>query len=122
MSISTVTLSFLICPFNLRVCGWVMRVMDASDILGVLFSMSSDVSFWKIFISSFIDSVESDSLSFSTSQLYNFFELSSIWHLCIGSHFSPHRLHFPSFILWDSKLLLLSSSRLGGMYLSFPVV
>jgi hypothetical protein len=99
VSISIVTLSFLICPFNLRVCGWVMHVMATSNILGVLFSMSFEVSFWKFSISSFIDSVESDSSSFSTSQVYNFFELSSIWHLCLGSHFSPHHLHFPSFIL-----------------------
>jgi hypothetical protein len=41
------TLSFFICPFNLRVCGWVMHVMVASDILGVLSSMSYEVSFWK---------------------------------------------------------------------------
>jgi hypothetical protein len=90
VSISTVILSFFICPFNLRVRGWVMHVMATSDILGVLSSMSSEVSFWKFVISSFIDSIESDSSSFSASQVYNFFELSSIWHLCLGSHF----LHF----------------------------
>jgi hypothetical protein len=90
--------------------------MDASDILGVFSSMSYDVSFWKFSISSFIDSPEFDSSYFYTSQVYNLFDLSSIWHLCLGSHFSPHRLHFPYFILWDSKLFLLYSSRLGGMY------
>jgi hypothetical protein len=68
------TLSFLICPFNLRVCGWVMHVMATSVILGVSYSMSYEVSFWKFSISSFIDFVESDSSSFSTSQMYNFFE------------------------------------------------
>jgi hypothetical protein len=68
-----VTLSFLICPFNLRVCGWVIPVMTASDILGVLSTMSYDMSFWKFFISSFIDSVESDSSYFYTSQVYIFF-------------------------------------------------
>jgi hypothetical protein len=97
-------------------------MMVVCDILGVFSSMISEVSFWKFVISSFIDSAESEWSSFSASQVYNFFELSSIWHLCLGSHFSPHHLHFPSFILWDSKLLLLYSRRLGGMYLSFLVV
>ena len=45
VSISMMTLSFLICPFNLRVCGWVRLVMVASDILGVLSFMSYEVSF-----------------------------------------------------------------------------
>jgi hypothetical protein len=68
------TLSFLICPFNLRACGWVMPVMATSDILGVSSSMSYEVSFWKFSISSFINFVESDSSSFFASQMYNCFE------------------------------------------------
>jgi len=36
ISISSVTLSIFICPFNLRICGWIILVMVVSDILGVL--------------------------------------------------------------------------------------
>jgi hypothetical protein len=43
VSISMVTLSFFICPFNLRVCGWAMLAMAMSDILGVFSSMISEV-------------------------------------------------------------------------------
>jgi hypothetical protein len=122
VSISTTTSSFFICPFNLRVFGWVMHVMVMIDILGVFSSMRFQVSFWQFSISSFIDSIESDSSCFYASQVYNFYDLSSIWHLCIVSHFSPHCLYFPYFILWEYKLILLYSRRLDGMYLSFPMV
>jgi hypothetical protein len=46
-----------------------MPMMATSDILGVLSSMSYEVSFWKFSISSFIDFAEFDSFSFSSSQV-----------------------------------------------------
>jgi hypothetical protein len=113
VSINTVTLSFLICPFNLRVCGWLMHVMVASDILGVLSPTRSGVTFWG-FSTSLTDSFESDSSSFSASHVYNFLSY-LLYDTCLGSQFSLYicfllffaskRLHLPSFILWASKLL-----------------
>jgi hypothetical protein len=93
--------------------------MTASDILGVSFPMRFDKSFWIFSISSVIDSYECDSLLFFASQVYNFFEFFSIRHLRLGSRFSPLRLHFPSFILWVSKLLILYYRRWGGMHFHF---
>jgi hypothetical protein len=121
VSINTMTLSFFICPFNLRVSGWLMLVMTASDILVVSLPMRFDMSFCMFSISSVTDYFECDSLLFFASQVYNFFELFSMRHLRLGSRFVPQRLHFPSFIIWVSKLLLLYSCRFGGMYLSLSV-
>jgi hypothetical protein len=121
VSISTITLSFLIHHFNFRVCGWLMPMMVVSHIPGVLSPSRFNVILWGFLTSSFFYSFESNSSSFSASHVYNCFELSSMQHTCLESHFSPQCLHFPSFILWVSKLLLLSSRRFGGMYLSLFV-
>lgn len=107
MSISTMALSFLVCPFNLSVHCWLMPIIATSDILGVLSPSKFGVTYWG-FSSSPSNSFVYDSSSFPTSHAYNFFELYSMRHICLWSHFSLHHLHFPSFNIWASKILLLS--------------
>ena len=67
-SISTMTLSFFICPF--RVCGWFMPIMVESDILGMFSPSKYDVIF--LGFSTYSSSYSSifDSPFSSTSHVY----------------------------------------------------
>ena len=105
---------------NLRVWGWLMPVMAAIDILGVLSTSVPNAIFLGSSTSSLFDTFVSDSSLHYASCVYNFFGLYFVWHLCLGSHLSLQQLHFPSFILWASKFIL-SSHMCGGMYLSLSV-
>ena len=53
--------------------------------------------------------------SLVASQLYRFFAF-PLAHLCLGSQFSPQRLHLPSLILCFSTLDFSSSRRWSGTY------
>ena len=111
------TLLFFMCHLNFNVCGWCILVMDAIDILGVSSSSEFDEGFSMSCVSSMSDSSLSELSSSSASHWYKFLVVSFFKHLCLGSHFSPQYLHFPSFIRWASKVVLLSLLRRGGWYL-----
>ena len=115
------TLLFFICPFSFNVYGWDIPVMAANEIFGVSSSSFEWQSCW-VLVSSSLDSSHSEIFSSSSaSHAYKFWGLLLCRHLCLGSHFSPQYLLFPSLILWASKLGFAPSFGCGSVYLEIHV-
>lgn len=115
ISIKTITLLFLICPFNFNVWGCDILIMVDNDTYEI-FSLSS---FGENSGESSIYSMSHSSLSESlvASHLYRFLVSFPLTHLCLGFHFSPQRLHLSSFIFCISELVFSPSRKCGGTYL-----
>jgi hypothetical protein len=112
VSTRMVTFSFFMCPFSFNVCGCVILVIAARDILGIT-SSGSVLGESSSSLPSLSESLSDVSDSFSASQVYSFLLL----NLCPGDHLSPQFLHLFPHLLSGSCCPLSPSLNGGGIYL-----